>query len=172
MPLSAGLAARFAAALDRLGPFEPEPLLAVAVSGGPDSLALALLAHGWAAARGGDVLALIVDHGLRRDSATEATLTQDRLAGQGIAACILRIAGLVRGPALAERARGVRYMVLEQACASRGIVVVPGGLLMRQGGLRDSGSRPGALSYRLLDPRADGDFGGWQPNLALSPTRL
>ena len=122
MPLSADLTARFAAALDRLGPFEPEPLLAVAVSGGPDSLALALLAHGWAAARGGDVLALIVDHRLRRDSATEAALTQDRLAGQGIAACILHIAGLVRGPALAERARDARYMILEQACASRGIL--------------------------------------------------
>jgi tRNA(Ile)-lysidine synthase len=36
-------------------PFEARPVLAVAVSGGRDSLALALLAHDWAAARQGSV---------------------------------------------------------------------------------------------------------------------
>ena len=37
-------------------PFEARPVLAVAVSGGRDSLALALLAHDWARARGGRVV--------------------------------------------------------------------------------------------------------------------
>ena len=49
-------AADFAALLAALGPFEPAPRIAVAVSGGPDSMALALLAHGWARARGGAVV--------------------------------------------------------------------------------------------------------------------
>ena len=49
----------------RLGPFEPQPLLAVAVSGGPDSMALALLLRQWTQARQGTVIALLVDHRLR-----------------------------------------------------------------------------------------------------------
>ena len=51
--------------IEALGPFERRPRLAVAVSGGPDSMCLCLLADGWARARGGEVSALIVDHGLR-----------------------------------------------------------------------------------------------------------
>ena len=64
-----------AAAMDQLGPFPPAPLLAAGVSGGADSLALALLADGWARARGGALLALIVDHGLRPAAADEASTT-------------------------------------------------------------------------------------------------
>ena len=45
--------AEFAALMAPLGPFEPAPLLAAAVSGGADSMALALLADAWASARGG-----------------------------------------------------------------------------------------------------------------------
>ncbi|MBR0678837.1 tRNA lysidine(34) synthetase TilS, partial [Roseomonas alkaliterrae] len=51
-----------------LGPFGPAPRIAAGVSGGPHSLALALLAAGWARARGGDLLALIAEHGLRPES--------------------------------------------------------------------------------------------------------
>ena len=40
--------ASFAALIEMLGPFERRPRLAVAVSGGPDSLALCLLADRWA----------------------------------------------------------------------------------------------------------------------------
>ena len=47
--------------LDALGPFEPRPRLAAAVSGGSDSLALALLAHDWTTRRGGRLDALVVD---------------------------------------------------------------------------------------------------------------
>ena len=43
----------FAAAMAALGPFERAPLLAVAVSGGADSLALTLLADRWAREHGG-----------------------------------------------------------------------------------------------------------------------
>ena len=57
--------AEFAALIGALGPFERHPRLAVAVSGGPDSLCLCLLADHWARVRGGEVIALIVDHGLR-----------------------------------------------------------------------------------------------------------
>lgn len=106
----------------RLGPFEPQPLLAVAVSGGADSLALTILADGWARARGGSVVGLIVDHGLRADSDAEARLVARRLAGCGIVARVLTLTDLARGSALAERARAARYNALVAACAELGAV--------------------------------------------------
>ena len=105
-----------------LGPFEPAPQLAAGVSGGPDSMALALLADAWARERGGSLLALIVDHGLRAASATEAGLTAARLAGRGIAARVLALDGLARGPALPARARAARLAALAAACAEAGIL--------------------------------------------------
>lgn len=58
--------------MDHLGPFEHAPVLAIAVSGGADSMALLLMVHAWAQARQGRAVALTVDHGLRRGSAEEA----------------------------------------------------------------------------------------------------
>jgi tRNA(Ile)-lysidine synthase len=112
--------APFADAMARLGPFEPQPLLAVAVSGGADSLALALLAAAWARQRGGSIIALVVDHGLRPAAADEARTTQRLLASRGIALRVLRLTDLAVGPALAERARLARYAVLIAACETVG----------------------------------------------------
>jgi tRNA(Ile)-lysidine synthase len=64
------LVARFKADLEELTGAAPE-CLGIAVSGGPDSLALLLLA---AAAYPGCVLAATVDHGLRPEGADEARL--------------------------------------------------------------------------------------------------
>lgn len=110
----------FAALMAPLGPFEPSPRLAVAVSGGADSLATCVLADAWARARGGDALALIVDHRLRAESGREAAETAARLAARGVAARILTLDGLARGPGLAARARAARYAALEAACAADG----------------------------------------------------
>ncbi len=116
------LRAAFSAGMEAAGPWEPAPHLAAAVSGGADSSALALLADDWARRRGGSLLALIVDHGLRADSADEAVLTHDRLRARGIAARVLPLQDLRPGPALAERARRARYAALAAACAEAGIV--------------------------------------------------
>ena len=65
-------AVAFASLMDALSMAEGDAeRLAVAVSGGADSLCLVRLAHDWAAARDKRVLALIVDHGLRSQSAGE-----------------------------------------------------------------------------------------------------
>jgi tRNA(Ile)-lysidine synthase len=112
--------AAFATAMARLGPFEPAPLLAVAVSGGADSLALAVLADAWARARDGATIALVVDHGLRTAAAAEALATERLLTGRGIAVRMLRLAGLGPGSALAERARIARYAALVAACEAAG----------------------------------------------------
>jgi tRNA(Ile)-lysidine synthase len=116
------LATAFAAAMDRLGPFEPRPALAVAVSGGGDSLALAILARDWACRRDGSTLALVIDHGLRPASADEARITIERLTGLGITARLLPLSNLTHGSALAERARVMRYAVLAEACREAGIL--------------------------------------------------
>lgn len=110
----------FNKAMDRLDPFEPRPALAAAVSGGADSMALAVLAHDWVRRRQGTLLALVVDHGLRPGSAAEARLTISRLGRLGIAATLLTLTTLRRGPALAERARIMRYDTLSAACRSAG----------------------------------------------------
>ncbi len=106
----------FAASMAAVGPFGRERRVAVAVSGGADSMALALLLAGW-----GRPTALVVDHGLRPESGVEAALTAARLADFGIAARVLPVTGLARGPALAERARTARYAVLTAACRDAGL---------------------------------------------------
>ncbi|MCX7370537.1 MAG: tRNA lysidine(34) synthetase TilS [Alphaproteobacteria bacterium] len=102
-----------------LGPFGAVPRLAVAVSGGPHSLALALLARDWVAARGGSVLALVADHGLRPESGAEADHVMALLAKAGIEAECLRL-GLPGGARLQERARIARLVTLTQAAARHG----------------------------------------------------
>lgn len=115
-------AAELAARLDRLGPFERPPRLAVAVSGGPDSLALALLARDWARARGGGVRALHVDHGLRPGSAGEAARVAGWLAAHGVPCRLLIWSGPHPSSRLQETARAARLVLLEAACAEAGIL--------------------------------------------------
>lgn len=113
-------AAEFAAALEALGPFEARPLLAVAVSGGPDSLALARLAADWARARRGRVVALTVDHGLRPGSAAEARRVGRWMKRAGIAHAILRWTGPKPRANIQALARDARYRLLSEACRRRG----------------------------------------------------
>lgn len=102
-----------------LGPFGPAPRLAAGVSGGPHSLALALLAAAWARARGGDLLALVADHGLRPDSAAEAAQVAALLTARGIVARVLRL-GLAPGAGMQARARAARLAALAAAAAAEG----------------------------------------------------
>ncbi len=97
--------------------------VAVAVSGGPDSMALALLAHDWAVPRGIALTALTVDHGLRPDSAAEAATVAAWMAARGIPHHILAWGGRPRGNLQAE-ARRARYGLLENWCAARQVPVL------------------------------------------------
>ncbi len=106
----------FAALMAPLGPWAGDRRLAVAVSGGADSLCLA-----WLASRWGRPLALVVDHGLRPESADEASLAATRLARFGVSARILRLRHLSPGPGLAARARQARYAALQQAASAEGL---------------------------------------------------
>jgi tRNA(Ile)-lysidine synthase len=112
-------AAEFAALMAPLGPFGPAPRLVAGVSGGPHSLALALLARDWVRGRGGHLLAMVCDHGLRPESAAEAAGVVRMLRGQGIEASVLAL-GLAPGPGMQARARQARLSALLEACESRG----------------------------------------------------
>ena len=70
--------------MQRCFPQAEKPDIAVAVSGGADSMALLLLASDWASARGGVVTAITVDHGLRKESAYEAAQVGESCASYGI----------------------------------------------------------------------------------------
>ena len=106
----------FARAMDLLGPFEPRPRLVVGVSGGRDSLALTLMAEGWARNRGGSVVAVTVDHGLREGSSAEAEQVARILAPFGIAHRIRRWRGARPTSNLQAAAREVRFNLLAAAC--------------------------------------------------------
>lgn len=105
----AALVARFRADLQKLTGGRPERL-GVAVSGGPDSLALLLLA---AAAYPGRVDAATVDHGLRADGAQEARLVAEVCARLAVPHEILA-PDWDEPPAgnLSARAREARYGAL------------------------------------------------------------
>jgi tRNA(Ile)-lysidine synthase len=118
-PLAAGAFARLMAPF---GPFEASPVVAVAVSGGRDSLALTVLAHDWAAARDGCAIGLIVDHGLRAESAAEAAATRALLARRGIEGAILAWSGPKPTAGLQAAARAARYRLLRDECRRRGIL--------------------------------------------------
>lgn len=107
----AARAARFTADLARVLPegLAPGTPLALAVSGGPDSMALLWLA---AASLPGRVAAATVDHGLRSEAADEARLVAAACAGLGVPHATLRPAEPITGGNLHAAARAVRYALL------------------------------------------------------------
>lgn len=121
MPGDTGLAAEFQQAMAAFGPFEPTPHLAVAVSGGADSLALCLLAEGWARERHGRVTALTVDHLLRRDSTAEATQVGCWLERRGIAHHRLTWNGPKPLTGIQAAARVARYRLLVGWCRTAAV---------------------------------------------------
>ena len=112
----------FAASMAALGPFERPPALAVAVSGGADSMALTLLAADWAAARRGSIVALTVDHRLRNESRAEAKQVAAWLAARGIEHKILAWTGEKPSSDVQAAAREKRYELLEDWCRRQGIL--------------------------------------------------
>lgn len=112
-----GQVARFTAECTRLWPAGDRPgvKLGLAVSGGPDSLALLLLAS---AARPGAVEAATVDHGLRPEAAAEAEMVAELCARLGVPHRTLAVR-LAPGN-LQDQARRARYDALGEWARERG----------------------------------------------------
>ncbi len=106
-------------------PFESPPTIAIATSGGSDSLALALLAHQWAQDLGGKAIALTVDHRLREGSTAEAHQVKAWLEAREIEHHILTWErGAENEPlqtAIQATAREARYQMLGQWCKDHGV---------------------------------------------------
>jgi tRNA(Ile)-lysidine synthase len=150
-------ARRFAAGLD--AQIEHDVPIGVAVSGGPDCLALLLLT---VQARPGMVQAATVDHGLRPDSAAEAAMVADLCARLAVPHAILA-AAWEKPPisAIQAQAREARYELLGRWARDRGLVAVLTAhhaddqaetLLMRLDRGAGIGGLAGARASRLLGP--------------------
>ncbi len=100
-------------------PLADASVLLLAVSGGPDSTALLLMAASWARGRDGRprLEAATVDHGLRAGSAEEARAVGELCEKLGVPHRILEWRGAKPKSRIQERARDARYALLGQ-CAS------------------------------------------------------
>ncbi len=96
--------------------------ISVAVSGGADSMALALLLKDWTQKRRIQLTALIVNHGLRGESFTEALGVATQLRRYGIRSHILtwrKTAVMHTG--IQEKARDARYNLMLSWCKKHGV---------------------------------------------------
>jgi tRNA(Ile)-lysidine synthase len=113
--------------LDEVKPIFDELLagpLALAVSGGPDSMALLHLVARWSKAisKSDEILVLTVDHGLRNDAAREAEFVKAQARELGLAHRTMTWAGPKPETRIQAVARTVRYCLLAQASGGATIV--------------------------------------------------
>lgn len=148
---------------------EPGTPLTCAVSGGPDSLALLVLA----VAAGCVVTAVHVDHGLRPGSAEEAGVVAAAAARFGAVSRSVRVA-VADGPNLEARARDARREALGEGAATGHTMddqaeTVLGNLLRGAGLSGLAGMRPGPAHPLLALRRAETE--GLCAHLGLDPVR-
>ena len=112
-----------AALLSAFAPLEAFPSAALAVSGGPDSMALMHLAARWLTLKErapASIAVLTVDHGLRPESAEEAAFVAGRAAELGFAHATLAWAGQKPKTGIQAAAREARYgLMAAYACEHR-----------------------------------------------------
>jgi tRNA(Ile)-lysidine synthase len=98
------------------------PAIVLAVSGGPDSIALMWLAARWrrALARGPRLIAVTVDHGLRAEAAREARDVKRLARALDVPHRTVRWTGAKPRTGLPAAAREARYVLLARAARSSG----------------------------------------------------
>jgi tRNA(Ile)-lysidine synthase len=103
-------------------PYADARLIALAVSGGADSLALMVAADRWQRRDRGrpNLVVLTVDHRLRPESRAEAEAVLRAAQARGIAARILTWEGERPTAAVEAAARAARYRLLIAECRARG----------------------------------------------------
>ena len=90
--------------------------IAVAVSGGPDSLALAYLAKCFSLKKKIVIECYIVNHKLRKNSSTEALTVKNMLKKNGINCKVLNWNGKKSSSNIQSQARDKRYFLLASEC--------------------------------------------------------
>jgi tRNA(Ile)-lysidine synthase len=109
--------------LERLNARDRPPI-ALALSGGGDSLALLHLAKAWADAAGRSLIALTVDHGLNPASAAWTRFAAERARRLGAPHRTLPWLGAKPSTGLPAAARAARHALLAEAARSAGAHVV------------------------------------------------
>ena len=115
------------AVLARLfAPAAGQKAVGLAVSGGPDSLALMLLAQRWAATLDHPPALHVysLDHGLRPEAAAEVAMVLEAARGLGLAARGLAWTGAKPETGLAEAARQARYRLIGAAMQADGATML------------------------------------------------
>lgn len=122
-PPDAGLVARFRAGVEAaLGrALIPEEPVALAVSGGPDSMAMLILS---AAAFPGRTIAATMDHGLRGGSADEAAMVASYCHAIGVAHQVLTPARPIEPANVQAGARLARYAALADWAKRAGAAMI------------------------------------------------
>jgi tRNA(Ile)-lysidine synthase len=101
--------------------FGDRKAMAIAVSGGADSMALCLLADEWARAKGHQIIAITVDHGLRVGTKEEGLKIANWLSDRGVAHHILTWQGTKPMTGIQAAARNARYKLLVNWCTDNNI---------------------------------------------------
>ncbi len=99
----------------------PPAKIAVAVSGGADSMCLTHILKHWCIKNNVKLNALIVDHGLRSESSEEASFICTFLESQGIKTTVLKWIGAKPKSNIQSKARAARYELLHDYCLAHGI---------------------------------------------------
>src|SRR5437870_2776304 len=109
-------------AKDLFAHWKAAPALVLAVSGGPDSVALMWLAARWRGAltRGPRLIAVTVDHGLRPEAAAEARAVKRLARALDLPHRTMRWTGAKPKTGLPAAARAARYRLLAQAARLHG----------------------------------------------------
>jgi tRNA(Ile)-lysidine synthase len=104
------------------GVFAREPAIVLAVSGGPDSTALMWLAARWRkrVRSGPRLVAVTIDHGLRKESAAEARAVKELAASLNVEHVTMRWSGAKPSRGIPAAARDARYSLLEKAARKIG----------------------------------------------------
>ena len=102
----------------QLNSFIKKNTFLVAVSGGPDSLALSALSKAYSDEKRNKVYYVLIDHGIRASSATEALSVKKLLKKRGIALEILRNKKKIKNN-LQSQARTIRYQILLNYCSKK-----------------------------------------------------
>lgn len=107
-------------------PAQGEPAIGLAVSGGPDSLALLLLAQRWAGsiAQPPKLFVYSLDHSLRPDSRDEVAMVLARAGELNIPARGLVWTGEKPATGISEAARQARYALIGQAMQADGATLL------------------------------------------------
>ena len=102
--------------------FEKNPTVAVAVSGGPDSMSLLFLANTFIKSKKGKLMALIVDHRIRKNSKEEAKFISTYLDKNNINSQILTVNKDKVSKKSMNEARDNRYNLLTDYCIKNNIL--------------------------------------------------